>query len=158
MIPSHLRLLPVLTLAACASTSASPAPSPRTSALAPADPRCVALADSLGAAPDFARLALAAPRRPVRPPRLAADVAAGGSVVVTVLVRADGTADTTRLELRGTRDAKYADEVRQVLARTRFHAVVVDGCAVPSRFTLVTTRTRTAGAEERAARSRRRHA
>ncbi|WP_275827846.1 hypothetical protein [Roseisolibacter sp. H3M3-2] len=112
---------------------------------APADPRCVAVADSVAANTTLAQLALAPGPRAMRPPRLGADVAPGASVAVTVLVRPDGTADTTQLEIRGSTDARYAAAVRRLLASTRFAPVRLAGCAVPGRYTFVTTRTRTAG-------------
>jgi hypothetical protein len=138
-------LLAPLLLVACARAQ------PATAAVsAPADPRCVAVADSVAASTSLAGLGLAARPRAVRLPRLGADVAPGASVAVTVLVRPDGTADTTRLEIRGTADSRYAAEVRRVLASTRFEPVRLAGCAVPGRFTFVTTRTRTAaGAPDR---------
>jgi hypothetical protein len=140
MVLQHYSLLATLALVACAGTRPEAGDAPGSAAAAPPESRCVAIADSVGAIADLAKLMLAAPPRTFRAPRLGSDVARGSSVVVETLVRPDGTADLSRLQIRGSRDAEYASRVRSALAATRFRPVTIAGCPVPGRFTLVSSR------------------
>ena len=138
MVSRRYCLLAALVLVACAGTRPE-AEVPPLAAVA-ADPRCAAVADSVGAVADISKLTMAAPRSPFRAPRVGSDVPRGSTVVVETLVRPDGTADLSRLQIRGTRDSEYDSRVRSELARARFQPVTLAGCSVPGRFTLVTTR------------------
>ena len=71
---------------------------------------------------------------PATPPRDARGHAVRLGLTFTVLP--SGQAGAGTLEVTGTRDRRWIQRAENMLARTRFVAAEVEGCAVPSRMTL----------------------
>jgi hypothetical protein len=116
-----------LTLSACAR-----APRPVT-----ASPECAAASDSLSKyvsidALPFAHL-IGTPRVLPVPP----SVRRGDSITVEFVVRPDGLADPSSVEITGSNDQTFARQVLRFVTESRFIPERVMGCNVLSKYNLV---------------------
>ena len=80
------------------------------------------------------------PRGQVTLVRTPTDAELGRAVRSSVLVRPDGRADTTTVELIGTSDAGYRRDFTRTMSRTSFLAPMVKGCPVWGRYSLALER------------------
>ena len=99
--------------------------------------RCAGVSDSLSKytssdALPFAHL-IGTPRVLPVPPALRR----GDSVAVEFLVRPDGLADASSMEVTGTSDPAFVRSVLRLLAESSFIPGRVNGCNVLSRYNLV---------------------
>jgi hypothetical protein len=120
-----------VTLFACASGS-------RRVALPPAEAaRCASVQDTLSKyistdALPFAHL-IGTPRVLPAPPALRR----GDSIAVEFVVRPDGLADPSSVDIAGSNDPGFARSVLQFVTESRFIPARVSGCDVLSRYNLV---------------------
>lgn len=116
-----------LTLVACAR-----GPRPLT-----VSPACAAASDSVSKyvsvdALPFAHI-IGTPRVLPVPPTLRR----GDSIAVEFLVRPDGVADPTTVEITGSNDQAFTRSVLQFVTESRFMPATVTGCNVPSKYNLI---------------------
>jgi hypothetical protein len=116
-----------LTVAACAS-------GPRPVAISPA---CAGVSDSVSKyvsidALPFAHI-IGTPRVLPVPPTLRR----GDSIAVQFVVRPDGMADPTSVEITGSNDQAFARNVLRFVTESRFMPATVSGCNVLSKYNLI---------------------
>jgi TonB-like protein len=130
MNKNWLLLLPMtasLTLVACAS-------GPRPLAISPA---CADMSDSVAKyvsvdALPFAHL-IGTPRVLPVPPTLRR----GDSIAVEFVVRPDGVADPSSVQITGSNDQAFARNVLRFVTESRFTPATVTGCNVLSKYNLI---------------------
>jgi hypothetical protein len=116
-----------VTLAACAR-----GPRPLT-----VSPACAGVSDSLSKyvsmdALPFAHI-IGTPRVLPVPPTLRR----GDSIAVEFVVRPDGLADPTTVEITGSKDQAFARNVLRFVTESRFMPATVTGCNVLSKYNLI---------------------
>jgi hypothetical protein len=120
-----------LAAAACASRTPSVAVTP-----AQAE-RCAALSDTVSKYVSADALPLAHIIGNPRLPRIPVRLRPGDSVYVEFLVRPDGVADTSSLQIMGPSDAEFVRTTLAFASQTRFTPAQAQGCPVPSKYNLV---------------------
>lgn len=130
----RLRSSSVLALLAVMSACASGSRAPQ---LAPPDPRCAAVSDSLSKYISTDALPLAHlegnPRTLPVPPAMKP----GDSVEVDFVVLPTGVADTSTVSIVGDTDAQFARSALQFATESRFSPAQISGCSVLSRYNLI---------------------
>jgi hypothetical protein len=104
--------------------------------VAPLDPRCEALSDTLSKYVSSDALPVAHVVGNPALPRTPA-IATGDSVSVEFVVQPNGAADTTSVSVYGATDPAFARSVEAFAAKNRFEPAQFDGCPVLSRYSVV---------------------
>ena len=120
----------VLMLAACGGKPVSLAP-------LPVEPRCAAMSDTLSKYVSSDALPEAGFVGDTRALRSAAPVRAGQTIAVSFVVRPDGLADPSLVEIVGANDPGFERLAANFAQSNRFVPGQVNGCNVLSRYTLV---------------------
>ena len=97
---------------------------------------CSILADSIPSSVGRAQLPAAKPRGELTLIRTPIDAELGRLIHSSVLIRPDGSADTTTIVVIGTADSAYLRDFTRTMARIPFVAPMVNGCAVWGRYWL----------------------
>ena len=120
-----------LAAAACART-------PRAGMLPEPTGRCADLADTVSKYVSQDALPLAhLVGNPARLPRVPAALGPGDSVYVEFVVRPNGMADTSTVQIFGPSDPEFARGVAAFAIQSRFTPAEAEGCSVLSKYNLV---------------------
>jgi len=103
----------------------------------PETERCADLADTLSKYVSQDALPLAHIVGNPLLPRVPLALGPGDSVYVEFLVRPDGLADTSSVQITGANDPEFARSVAAFAVQSRFMPAQSQGCTVPSRYNLV---------------------
>ena len=122
---------PALALAACALGNRGIVMPPEQAA------RCADLSDSLSKYVSQDALPLAHIVGNPRLPRVPAALGPGDSVYVEFVVRPDGLADTSSVQITGASDPEFARSAAAFAAQSRFMPAQTLGCPVLSKYNLV---------------------
>jgi hypothetical protein len=120
----------VAAVSACASGSRAPQ-------LAPPDPRCAAVSDSLSKYISADALPLAHLEGSPRTLPVPRTMQPGDSVEVDFVVLPTGVADTSTVSIVGDTDAQFARSALQFATESRFSPAQISGCNVLSRYNLI---------------------
>jgi hypothetical protein len=120
----------VLAVAGCASRNPGMVMSPQ-------ETRCADLADTVSKYVSQDALPLAHIVGNPRLPRVPAALGPGDSVYVEFLVRPNGLADTSSVQITGPNDPEFARSVTAFAVQSRFMPAQSQGCAVLSKYNLV---------------------
>jgi hypothetical protein len=124
------RALIAMVASACAS-------GPRPTPLAPLDPRCAAVSDSLSKYISADALPLAHLDGNPRTLPMPRAMQPGDSVEVDFVVLPTGVADTSTVSIIGDDDPRFVRSAVQFAAESRFTPAQVSGCNVLSRYNLI---------------------
>jgi hypothetical protein len=117
-------------LFACAS-------GPRPLRIAPQDPRCAAVSDSLSKYISTDALPLAHLEGNARTLPMPRAIQPGDSVEVDFVVMPSGLVDTSTVAIVGNSDPEFARGAIQFATESRFTPAQISGCSVLSRYSLV---------------------
>lgn len=120
-----------LAVAACAGRN------PGVGALPPQAARCADLSDTVSKYVSQDALPLAHLVGNPRLPRVPATLGPGDSVYVEFLVRPDGLADTSSVQIMGPSDPEFVRSALAFATQSRFMPAQTQGCLVPSKYNLV---------------------
>jgi hypothetical protein len=129
--------LVTLAVAACAGRN------PRAGMLPAQTARCADLSDSVF---KYVSLDALSPAHLVgnpRLPRVPSALRPGDSVYVEFLVRPDGLADTSSVQIMGPSDQEFVRGALAFATQSRFMPAQTQGCFVPSKYNLVVKSTTT---------------
>jgi hypothetical protein len=130
----RLRSTPVVAIVALISACASASRAPQ---LAPPDPRCAAVSDSLSKYISADALPLAHLEGNPRPLPVPRTMQPGDSVEVDFVILPTGVVDTSAVSIVGASDPQFARSAIQFATETRFSPAQISGCSVLSRYNLV---------------------
>jgi hypothetical protein len=133
-------LLALLTLAVAACAARNPG----AGMLPVQTARCADLSDSVSKYVSQDALPLAhIVGNPQRLPRVPSALRPGDSVYVEFLVRPDGLADTSSVQIMGPSDPEFVRGALAFAAQSRFMPAQTQGCFVPSKYNMVVKPTAT---------------
>jgi hypothetical protein len=120
------------------AAAAACARNPRAGMLPEPTGRCADLADTVSKYVSQDALPLAhLVGNPARLPRVSAALGPGDSVYVEFVVRPNGMADTSTVQIFGPSDPEFARGVAAFAIQSRFKPAEAEGCSVLSKYNLV---------------------